>query len=109
MITLTWLLIIALVGGALALIDGVLRLRARRGSTIIGVIELVVAALFLLSLFLPAIPFGSLVLGIVTIIALVVALFAGGRVGRGITIAALVVLVVWLVLVNGWLVIPGVN
>ncbi|WP_307042217.1 hypothetical protein [Agromyces ramosus] len=109
MITLTWLLIIALIGGALALVDGILRLRGRGGSTIIGVIELVVAALFLLSLFLPGIPFGSLVLGIVTLIVLVVALFLGGRTGRAITIAALVFIAVWLVLLNRWIVIPGVN
>lgn len=109
MITLSWLLIIALVGGALALVDGILRLRGRGGSTIIGVIEIIVAALFLLSLFLPAIPWGSLVLGVVTLVVLVVALFLGGRTRRSITIAALVFLAVWLVLLNRWLVIPGVN
>jgi hypothetical protein len=91
-ITLSWLLIIALVGGALALVDGILRLRGRGSSTIIGVIEIIVAALFLLSLFLP-----------------VVALIIGGRTRRAITIAALVFLVVWLILENRWLVIPGVN
>lgn len=109
MITLSWLLIIALVGGALALVDGILRLRARGGSTIVGVIEIIVAALFLLSLFLPGIPFGSLVLGVATLIVLVVALFIGGRTGRTITIAALVIIAVWLILLNRWLVIPGVN
>ena len=65
MITLSWLLVIALAGGALALVDGILRLRGRGSSTIIGVIEIVVAAL--------------------------------------------VFLVVWLILFNRWLVIPGVN
>ena len=109
MITLTWLLVIALAGGALTLVDGILRLRARRGSTIVGIIEIIVAALFLLSLFLPAIPFGSLVLGIASLVVLVVALFAGGRTGRGLTIATLLLLVVWLILVNRWIVIPGVN
>ncbi|GAA1825392.1 hypothetical protein [Agromyces salentinus] len=109
MITLTWLLLIALIGGVLALIDGIWRIRARGGSTVVGVIEVIVAALFLLSFFVPGIPWGSLVLGVATIIALVVALFAGGRTGRGVTVAALVVLAVWVVLVNQWLVIPGVN
>jgi hypothetical protein len=80
MITLTWLLLIGLIGGALALVDGILRLRARRGSTIIGIIEIVVAALF-----------------------------AGGRTGRSITVAAVVFIAVWLILLNRWLVIPGVN
>ena len=109
MITLTWLLIIALVGGALTLVDGILRLRARRGSTIVGIIEIVVGGLFLLALFLPGIPFGALVLGIAALVVLAVALFAGGRTGRTVTIIALVAIVVWLILVNRWLVIPGVT
>ena len=109
MIVLSWLLLIALVGGVLALVDGNWRLRARGGSTVVGIIEIVVAGLFVLSLFLTGIPFGSLVLGIATLVVLAVALFAGGRTGRTLTIIALVVIVVWLILVNGWLVIPGVN
>ncbi|KQM80678.1 hypothetical protein [Agromyces sp. Leaf222] len=109
MITLTWLLLIALIGGVLALIDGIWRLRARGGSTVVGVIEVIVAALFLLTFFVPGIPWGSLVLGVATLIALVVALFAGGRTGRGVTVAALVVIAVWIVLVNQWLIIPGIN
>ncbi|GAA1964888.1 hypothetical protein [Agromyces allii] len=109
MITLSWLLLLALVGGVLALVDGIWRLRARGGSTVVGVIEVIVAALFLLSFFVPGIPWGPLVLGVATIIALVVALFAGGRTGRGVTIAALVVTAIWVVLVNHWLIIPGIN
>jgi hypothetical protein len=109
MIALSWLLIIALIGGVLALVDGIWRLRARGGNTIVGVIEVIVAALFLLSFFVPGIPWGSLVLGVVTLIVLVVALFLGGRTGRGVTIGAIVVIAIWLVLVNHWLVIPGVN
>ena len=109
MIVLSWLLLIALVGGVLALVDGIWRLRARGGSTVVGIIEIVVAGLFLLSLFLPGIPFGSLVLGIATLVVLAVALFAGGRTGRTLTIIALVAIVVWLILLNRWLVIPGVN
>ena len=54
-------------------------------------------------------PWGSLVLGVATLIVLVVALFLGGRTGRGVTIAAIVVVAVWLVLVNHWLIIPGIN
>ena len=77
MITLSWLLLIALIGGVLALVDGIWRLRARGGNTVVGVIEVIVAALFLLSLFVPGIPWGSLVLGVATLIAVVVALFAG--------------------------------
>ena len=109
MITLSWLLLLAVIGGVLALVDGIWRLRARGGNTVVGVIEVIVAALFLLSLFVPGIPWGSLVLGVATLIVVVVALFLGGRTGRGVTIAAAVVVAIWLVLVNHWIVIPGIN
>jgi len=109
MITLSWLLLIALVGGALALVDGILRLRARGGSTVVGIIEIVVAGLFLLSLFLPGIPFGSLVLGIATLVVLVVALITRGRTGLTLPIIGLALIALWLVLLNRWLIIPGIN
>ena len=109
MITLTWLLLIGLAAGVLALVDGIWRLRARGGSTVVGIIEVIVAGLFLLSLFLPGIPFGSVVLGVATLIVLAVAMFAGGRTGRTLTIIALVLMSIWLVLTLGWVVIPGVN
>jgi hypothetical protein len=108
LITLSWLLLIALVGGVLALVDGILRLRGK-GSTIVGIIETVVAALFILSLFLPGIPFGSLVLAVATLIVVVIGLVFRGRQGVGIAIAALVVIALWIVLMNRWLVIPGIN
>ena len=108
MITFNLLMLVGIIGGALALVDGILRLRARGGGTIVGVIEIIVAALFVLSFFVP-VPWGSVVLAVATLIALVVALFLGGRTGRGVTIAALVVIAIWFVLVNHWLIIPGIN
>ncbi|HEX5858198.1 MAG TPA: hypothetical protein VFY91_08825 [Microbacterium sp.] len=108
MITLSWLLIIALAGGVLALIDGVLRLRGK-GGTLFGIIETVTAALFLLSHFVPGIPFGSVVLGVATIVVLVIGLILRAKHAIGITIAALLVIAFWIVLVNRWLIIPGVN
>ncbi|MDQ7879142.1 hypothetical protein Q9R08_14225 [Microbacterium sp. QXD-8] len=108
MIILSWLLLIALVGGVLALVDGILRVRGK-GNTLVGIIEIVVAALFILSLFLPGIPFGALVLAIATLIVIVVGLIVRGRQGVGIAIAALAVIALWIVLVNRWLVIPGIN
>jgi len=108
LITLSWLLLIALVGGVLALIDGILRVRGK-GNTVVGIIEIVVAALFVLSLFLPGIPFGSLVLAIATLIVVVIGIVFRGRQGIGIAIAALAVIALWIVLVNHWLVIPGIN
>lgn len=109
MITLSWLLIIALAGGVLALVDGILRLRAKGGSTVLGIIETVVAALFLLSLFVPGIPFGSVVLAVATIILLIIGLIVRGKGGLGLAIAAIAVLAFWLVLVNRWVLIPGLN
>jgi hypothetical protein len=109
MITLTWLLIIALAAGVLTVVDGIWRLRARGGSTVVGILEIIIGGLFVLSLFLPGIPFGSLVLGIATLVILAVALFAGGRTGRTLTIIALVLIAVWLVLFNRWIIIPGIN
>ena len=62
MFELPWLLVIGIVGGALALIDGIMRMRARGGSTIVGILEIVVAALFVLTLFVPAIQWSWLVI-----------------------------------------------
>lgn len=107
MITLSWLLLIALVGGILAVIDGILRLRGK-GGTAVGIIELVAGGLFLISLFVP-IAFGSMVLAIVTVIALILALIVRGRSGVTLTIVSLVLVVVWIVLANHWLVIHGIN
>ncbi|GAA1957463.1 hypothetical protein [Microbacterium deminutum] len=107
MITLSWLLLIALVGGILAVVDGILRLRGK-GGTVVGIIELVAGGLFLISLFVP-IAFGSLVLAVVTVIALIIALVLRGKSGIALTIVSLVLLVVWIVLINHWLIIPVLN
>lgn len=110
-ITLSWLLIIGLLGGALGLIDGVIRVRGR-GTAIVAVIEIIVAALFILSFFVPGIPFGSLILAIALLVVLVVQLVLRGatrRSGITITLVALVLIVIWIVLAQHWLVIPGVN
>ena len=110
MITLSWLLIIGLLGGVLALVDGIMRVRGR-GAAIVAVIEIIVAALFILSFFV-VVPFGSLVLSIVLLIVLVVQLVLRGstrRSGITITIIAIVLVLIWLVLSQGWVVIPGLN
>ena len=70
--------------------------------------ELVAGGLFLISLFVP-IAFGSMVLAVVTAIALVIALIVRGKSSMGLTIAALVLVVIWIVLANHWVVIPGLN
>jgi hypothetical protein len=109
-ITLSWLLLIGLIGGVLALIDGILRVRGR-GTAIVAVIEIIVAALFILSFFVN-VPWGSLILAVVLLILLVVQLVLRGstyRSGVTITILSLVLIAIWIILAQGWLVIPGIN
>jgi hypothetical protein len=109
-ITLSWLLIIGLLGGVLALIDGIIRVRGR-GTAIVAVIEIIVAALFILSFFV-VVPFGSLVLAIALLIVLIVQLVLRGstrRSGVTITVIAIVLTLIWLILAQGWIVIPGIN
>ena len=110
MVTLSWLLLIGLVGAVLALIDGIIRVRGR-GTAILAVVEIIVAALFILSFFVP-VPFGSLVLAIVTLIVLILQLVLRGstrRSGVGLTVIAIVLVLIWIVLAQGWIVIPGIN
>ncbi len=110
MITLSWLLIIGLLGGILALIDGIIRVRGR-GTALVAVIEIIVAALFILSFFV-VVPFGSLILAIVLLIVLIVQLVLRGstwRAGVTITVIAILLTLIWIVLAQGWIIIPGVN
>ena len=110
MITLSWLLLIGLIGGVLALIDGILRVRGR-GTAIVAVIEIIVAALFILSFFVN-VPWGSLILAVVLLIVLIVQLVLRGstyRSGVTVTVLAMVLIAIWIVLAQGWIVIPGIN
>lgn len=110
MITLSWLLIIGLLGGILALVDGIIRVRGR-GTALVAVIEIIVAALFILSFFV-VVPFGSLILAIVLLIVLIVQLVLRGstwRAGVTITVMAIILILIWIVLAQGWIVIPGLN
>ena len=110
MVTLTWLLVIGLAGAILALIDGIIRVRGR-GTAILAVIEIIVAALFILSFFV-AVPFGGLILAIATLIVLILQLVLRGstrRSGVGLTIIAIVLVVAWIVLAQKWIIIPGIN
>jgi hypothetical protein len=109
-VTLSWLLVIGLVGAILALIDGIIRVRGR-GTAILAVIEIIVAALFILSFFVD-VPFGGLILAIATLIVLVLQLVLRGstrRSGVGLTVIAIVLVLIWIVLEQHWLVIPGIN
>lgn len=110
MITLDILLIVALAGGVLALVDGIIRVRGR-GTAVVAVIEIVVAALFIVSFFIQ-VPFGSLILAIATLVVLVLQLVLSGRVRRGaipVTVIALILIAAWIVLAQRWIIIPGIN
>lgn len=103
------LFLLGLVGGVLAIIDAIIRIRAR--STVLGVIEVIVAALFTLSLFVAGVPFGSPILAVVTIVLLVLGLaFRGGarRGGVAITVIAIIVLLAY-TLLAGDIKIVGIN
>jgi hypothetical protein len=94
----------------LALIDGILRVRGR-GTAIVAVIEIIVAALFILSFFVN-VPWGSLILAVVLLIVLIVQLVLRGstyRSGVTVTVLAMVLIAIWIVLAQGWIVIPGIN
>jgi hypothetical protein len=102
------LLIIGLVGGILALIDGIARVRSH--VAVLGVIQIIVAALFLLSLFFAGIPLGSVLLAFLAVLMLILALaFRGGRTTVWLPLIALILLIIWLVLVPHAISIPGVN
>src|SRR3954454_15302288 len=102
------LFIIAVVGGVLALIDGITRVRSR--AAILGIIQIIVSALFILSLFFAGIPFGSVLLAFLTVLLLILALaFRGGRASVWLPLVALILLIIWLVLVPHAISVPGVN
>ncbi len=108
-LTINLLFIIGLVGGVLALIDGVARARGR--SAILGIIQIIVAALFILSLFFAGIPLGNVLLAFITVLLLIIALaFRGAaRASVWLPFLALILLIVWLVLGPHAISIPGIN
>ena len=107
----TVLTLIYLIATVVALIDGILRARGR-GNSVLAIIEIVIAALMILALFV-AIPFGTIALGVALLVVLVLQLVLRGSVrrrgGTSLTIVALVATAIWLVLALGWVHIPGVN
>lgn len=116
--TLTLMFVIAVIGGILALVDGITRTRG--GAAILAVLEVIVAVLFLVSLFVIGIPiaigdveFTTPLLGLILVIILLIQLaFRGGtnRGGVAITLIAIILLVIWFVFgIGARVVIPGVN
>lgn len=115
---LTLMFIVAAIAGVLALIDGITRTRG--GAAVLAVVEIIVAVLFLASLFIKGFPiaiggveFTTPLLALILVIILLVQLaFRGGtrRGGVAITLIAIILLVIWFVFGDGARVsIPGVN
>lgn len=112
-VTLSWLLIITILAAALALVDGIARLRGRRSNSILAVAELVFALLMLLSLFFafPA-PLGTLLFAVVLEIILILIVLVRGAGGKGnssITVIALILNSIVVLIALGWLIIPGLS
>ncbi len=116
--TLTVMFVVAALGGVLALVDGITRTRG--GGAILAVLQIIVAVLFLLSLFVIGLPlrigdveFTSPLLGLILVILLLVQLAFRSGTRRGtaaLTLVAIVLLVVWFVFgIGARVVIPGVN
>ncbi len=105
----SFLLILIIVTAALAIFDGISRLRGRGSGTIIGVLEIILGALLLLSQFVPQLVivapwFWAALLEIVLVIAVIVR-------GRGrawvATVIALILNTVLLLVLLEWLTVPG--
>jgi len=107
---LSFLLILIIIVAALAIVDGVSRLRGRGSGTVVGVLEIILGALLLVSQFVPQLVivapwFWSALLEIVLVIAVIVR-------GRGrvwiVTLVALILNTLLLLVLFGWLTIPGI-
>ena len=116
--SLTLMFIIAVIGGILALVDGITR--ARGGAALLAILQIIVAVLFLLSLFVVGLPiaiggveFTTPLLGLILVILLLIQMaFRGGtnRGGVALTLIAIILLIIWFVFgIGARVVIPGVN
>ena len=109
MISLSILTVITALAAVFALLDGIARLRSSRNSTVLAVVELVLAVLMILTFFvaLPA-PLSLIILSIALEAVLVLSLVTGGRGARPtMTIVALVLNTIVLLVAFGWVAIPG--
>jgi len=100
-----WLVVILAAGAILALIDGIIRVRGR--SAILAILEIILAALLILSLFVQ-IPLGQFALSLALVVVLIIQLVVGGRRGW-LGAVALILLGLFVLLTPDRLIIPGVN
>jgi hypothetical protein len=111
-VTVTLLLVITLLAGALSLYDGIVRLRGKRGNSILAIVEIIAAALMLLALFQVVVtPLTTGILSVILEIVLVLQLIVRGSTKRGgaaITVIALILNSIVLLVAFGFT-IPGVS
>jgi len=111
--TVTLLLVITVLAGALSLYDGIVRLRGKRGNSILAIVEIVAAALMLLALFgILTTALGIGILSVILEIVLVLQLVIRGSTRRGgaaITIIALILNTIVLIVAFNIFSIPGLN
>jgi hypothetical protein len=107
--TLSLFSILVIVTAAIAIYDGISRVRGRRASSIVAVVELVFAVLLLLTQFVDAVAPHIMWISLILEIALVIIVFVRGRArwAIGVTLAALILNAIVLFEVLGWLSIPG--
>jgi len=108
-VSLSLLLILALVTAALALIDGIARVQGKRGNNVVAIVEVAAAALLGISIFVPlpsplSMQLFSIILEVALILILVVR--GGSRRVSTLTIIALVLNTVLVLQLLGWLNIP---
>ena len=111
--TVTLLLVITVLAGGLSLYDGIVRLRGKRGNSILAIVEIVAAALMLLALFgILTTALGIGILSVILEIVLVLQLVIRGSTRRGgaaVTIIALILNTIVLIVAFDIFQIPGLN
>jgi hypothetical protein len=114
MITLSWLLIITVLAAALAIFDGIRRIRGHHSNSILAIAELVFAVLMLLSVFIafPA-PLSTFLFALGLEVVLILLLVLRGSKGRGgfstVTLIALILNSIVVLIAAGWLSVPGIG
>ena len=111
--TVTLLLIITVLAAGFSLYDGIVRVRGKRGNSILAIIEIVAAAHMLLALFgILTTALGVGILSLILEIVLVLQLIVRGSTRRGgaaVTIIALALNTIVLIVAFNIFQIPGLN
>jgi len=112
MITIDLWFILQLVASGLAVYDAIVRLRGKRGNSILAIAELILGGLLLLSLFVSLPGFvAALPIALLLLVDLLLLIFLragrGARGNRTITIIAAVLTAIILLVRAGWLDLPG--